>query len=118
LTLYWLFAVSMLVSTVASAKPVLHFSGAHGVPVEMTEYHVSQPHSRPLVIDLAFSPADADRLHRLMNANVGERITAAIDGHEVMTPVVRDVPTGASLELTLPDQATFAAVTTALGADR
>ena len=103
-----------LSTTVASAAPALRFSGKHGEPVTIQQYKHSLPSTQPLGVDLLFEPADAKKLWRLMRANVGSKVSLHIGSTDVLTPVVRDVPVGTGLQLTLDDAETFETVKKAL----
>jgi len=108
-------AASSLLSFNAFAKPALHFSANQGKPVAIENYSYDLPSSPALAIDLSFGHADAKRLRSLMQANQGSQVTLTVGDQTVMTPIVRDVPQGTSLELTLSDTKAFAAVKAALG---
>jgi len=108
-------AASSLISLNAFAKPALHFSANQGKPVDIEDYSSEVPPSPAFAIDLSFGHADAERLWSLMRANQGSQVTVTIGDQTVMTPVVRDVPQGTGLELTLSDAKAFAAAREALG---
>lgn len=49
-----------------------------------------------------------------MRANIGSQVAVKVGDHAVLTPIVRQVPEGNDLELTLSDRKDFEAVKSAL----
>ena len=109
-----LLLVCSIIATNALAAPVLHFSGKQGVPVDIPTYSHSIPSSPAYAISLSFGHDDAQRLWDLMRSNIGSQLAVRIGDKSTMTPVVRDVPAGTNLQLTLSDAKEFEVIKSAL----
>jgi hypothetical protein len=107
-------AALSLLSFSAEARPLLHFAGAQGPPVDVTDYEFTLPGATPLSVELSFTRADAERIRDLMQANLNSRLVVRIGATTVVTPVVRTVMAGSDLEVSVSETATYEAIKAAL----
>lgn len=111
-------AACLFFSANSYATPLLHFSGKQGQSVDISNYSHSIPPTPTYAIALKFGNEDAQRLWNLMRANMGSQVAVRIGDQTTMTPVVRDVPTGTGLQLTLSNAEEFGSIKSALEATK